>query len=224
MEIKIKSYNKQSTLIEAIILFIIGAVFYSKPDQIVKVVSIGLGITLTLFALVELIIYFYNLQYSINDKNKLATGIPVLITGIIFIFFANIVELFIRYIVGGGILLIGIIRLLSALSFKPKRKSFFSILITSLIIISLGIYTIVVKNFPIAFTGLIIMIYSGIEIIEYIIFNNIKAKEELDIIISEKNEIKSQEKPKESKKEITVKNAKIKEDKKNKKKKTESKK
>lgn len=208
MEIKIKTYNSQSTLLSSILFFILGGVFFTKSNEVVNIISIGLGITLTLFAIIELVIYFYNLQYSINEKRKLLTGIPLLILGIVFIFFSNVVELFIRYIIGGWILLTGISRLTNALSYNIKNHKFISLFITSIILISIGIFTIIKKNFTVSLAGIIMMVYSGIEIIAYIIFNHTNNENESIIIKDNKEEVKVIEEKEKNKKKVKVKKAK----------------
>ena len=77
-----------------------------------------------------------------------------------------------------------------------KRNKFISLLLMSIIVIGLGVYTILNKN-SLDIIGLLIMIYSIIEIIESIMFRTSSKKEEIN---NEVIEIEVVEKKKNSKK------------------------
>lgn len=182
MEIKIKSYSSQSSLIESIIFFIVGAILFSSADAILSFVSIGVGIILAIYAIVEIVIYFVGIHNQIYPPrtSHLIRGIISIIFAVIFIFFSNIVEQSIRFIVGAWILLTGITRLINALSMNKKNTKFWPLLIVSLLIIGIGIYTIVKGDIILTTIGIIMMIYSAIEIIGYIFYSKdtIKPEEE----------------------------------------------
>ena len=46
MEIKVKSYSKQSSLISSILFFILGAIIFTKADELIKLISIEVGVLL----------------------------------------------------------------------------------------------------------------------------------------------------------------------------------
>lgn len=182
MEIKIKSYSSQSSLIGSIIFFIIGAILFSSADAVLSFISIGVGIILAIYAIIEIVIYFINVRNQVYPPHAshLVRGIISIMLAIIFIFFSSIVEQSIRFIIGAWILLTGITRLINALSMNKRNTKFWPLLIVSLLITGIGVYTIVKGDIILTTIGIIMMIYSGIEIIGYIFYSKdtIKPEEE----------------------------------------------
>ena len=171
MEIKIKSYASQSSLLSSIIFFILGACLFTSAEKVVSIIAIIIGIILAIIAITNLTIYIYQTKKELpTSKSYMTTAIITLIFAIIFIFFSSIVEQFIRFIVGAWILLTGITRLINVLSTNTKSKKFIPLLIVSLLLIGIGVYTIVIGNIILSTIGLIMMIYAAIEIIGYIFY------------------------------------------------------
>lgn len=171
MEIKIKSYSSQSSLISSIFFFILGAILFTSADKVVSFISIGIGIILAVIGIFNLVIYFINVKKeNIVKKSTIVISIITLAFAFIFIFFSNVVEQFIRFIIGAWILLTGITRLINVLAMSPKNKKFLPLLIVSILLMIVGIYTIVISNIFLSTIGIIMMIYAAIEIIGYIFY------------------------------------------------------
>lgn len=171
MEIKIKSYSSQSSLISSIFFFILGAILFTSADKVVSFISIGIGIILAVIGIFNLVIYFINIKKeNIVKKSTIVISIITLAFAFIFIFFSNVVEQFIRFIIGAWILLTGITRLINVLAMNPKNKKFLPLLIVSILLMIVGIYTIVISNIFLSTIGIIMMIYAAIEIIGYIFY------------------------------------------------------
>lgn len=198
MEIKVKSYSTQSSLISSIIFFILGGILFTSADKVISFLSIAIGIILATTGIVFLVLYFISIKKLEQNKKYLINGIVTLIISIIFIFFSEVIEQFIRFIVGGWILFSGIIRLVNVLSMNNKNTKFFPLLIVSILLIIVGIYTIVIGNIILSSVGLIMMIYAGIEIIGYIFYSKDKQEKEetgaTSLIIPEKTEEKIKKK------------------------------
>ncbi len=182
MEIKVKSYSTQGSLISSIIYFIIGGILFAKADEVLATLSLIVGIIIAISGIVSFIIYYINRKKDIEYKNhkNLVYGIVLLIIATIFIFFSNIVAQFIRFIIGGWILFTGIIRLINSLSMNNKNNKFIPLLIVSLLLIAIGIYTIVKGDIILSSVGLIMMLYASIEILGYIFYS--KDKQEVEEI------------------------------------------
>jgi len=178
MEIKIKSYSSQTSLLSSILFFIFGAILWKTADDLLNVVSIIIGTILAISATVSLIIYFVQSRNGIPKKGNLIYGIIAIIIAAIFIFCSDVVEQAIRFIIGGWILLTGIIRLITVLSMNKKDKTFFQLLIVAALLIFVCIYTIVKDLFGLDYIGIIIMVYSAIEIIGYILYSKDKPQKE----------------------------------------------
>ena len=217
MEIKIKSYSKQSSLISAVLFLIFGAILFSNAERVVQALSVIVGIVFAIVGVVSLITFIINNKKGPNfaSKTSLISGIICLIFAIIFIFFSSVVEQSIRFILGAWILLTGIMRLIDTIS-NTKGNKFWSLLIVSILLISVGIYTIVFGDVILSTIGIIMMIYALIEIVGYIIYSKTTSDEEKNgtetLLIPEEEENTT------SKKKKRVKKAKTKEieDKKNK--------
>ena len=180
MEIKIKSYSSQSSLLSSILFFILGAILFTSADKLLNIISIIIGTLFATAATISLIIYFIRARKidGIPKKGNLTFGIVSLILAIIFIFFSNIVEQVIRFIVGGWILLTGIMRLINVISMPKKDSKFIQLLVVAILLIFIGIYTIVVEIFGLDIIGIIMMAYAGIEIVGYILYSKDKPEQE----------------------------------------------
>ncbi len=179
MEIKIKSYSSQSSLINSIIFFILGAILFTSAEKVMSILSISIGIILAVVSIIEFIIFFTHLHNDDFKKNKyLAYGIVTLIIAIIFIFWSSIIEQFIRFIIGAWILFSGIIRFINVLSINPKSRKFLPLLIVSILLMIVGIYTIIIGDVILSSIGIIMMIYATIEIIGYIFYTKDTMKPE----------------------------------------------
>ena len=88
-----------------------------------------------------------------------------------FLFFSETVEKAIRIVVGFWILFSGINRLINALKMTDKNKKFLSLVIVSILLILIGVYTIVIGDVLLSSIGIILMLYSAIDIIGYIFYS-----------------------------------------------------
>lgn len=171
MKINIKSYSSQSSLISSIFFFILGAILFTSADKVMSIISIAFGVLIAVSGIIELIIFYIKLKQEDPSKNKfLAFGIASLVIACIFVFFSSIVEQFIRFIIGAWILFTGIIRFINVLSMSSKSKKFVPLLIVSILLMIVGVYTIVVGDVILSSIGFIMMLYAVIEIAGYIFY------------------------------------------------------
>ena len=70
MEIKVKSYSTQGSLISSIIFLIIGGVLITYADSVKKFISIGIGTLLAVISVVSLVIYYLSRRKEDNIPNK----------------------------------------------------------------------------------------------------------------------------------------------------------
>lgn len=180
MEIKINSYKNPSSLISSIILFILGGILFTNPDIFVTTISKIVGAILLATAVVLLITIFINRKSYPLPLLKISSTIILLLLSIMFLFFSETVEKAIRIVVGFWILFSGINRLINALKMTDKNKKFISLIIVSLLLIIIGIYSIVIGDVVLSSIGIILMIYSTIDIIGYIFYSK-ETNETVDI-------------------------------------------
>lgn len=172
MEIKIKSYSSQSSLLSSILFFIIGAILFSSADKVISFISITFGIILAVSGIIEIIIYIIENKKEeiIPKKSRVLLSIFLIGLAIVFIFFSQVVEQFIRFIVGAWILFSGIMRFINAISMNKKSRKFLPLLIVSILLMCIGVYTILIGDIILSTIGIIMMIYSVMEIIGYIFY------------------------------------------------------
>ena len=189
MEIKVKSYSKQSSLISSILFFILGALVFTKAAELAKMISIIIGVLLAVIGTVLITYFYFTSKQQVYSKKSLIFGIISIILAIVFIGFSDVVGHFVRFIVGAWILFSGIMRLINVLTMGGKNTKFFPLLIVSILLIGLGIFTILVEN-ELEIIGILMMIYAAIEIVGFIFYTKDKqAKEEVgvtSIIVPEK--------------------------------------
>jgi uncharacterized membrane protein HdeD (DUF308 family) len=169
MEIKINSYSSQSSLISSLLCFIIGGILYAYAEVVLNFTSIAIGVVLSIVGVFSLITFYMDYKKGEIKKGKLLIGILTIIIAIVFLVFQNLVETLLGLTVGGWVLFVGVLRLISALRLEFKTKRFFINLIISLLLIILGIYTIANGGLLLEGAGILMMISSGVEIIGYII-------------------------------------------------------
>ena len=170
MKIHVKNYSDIISLVISIILLILGAIMFTRPNVITLFISYVIGGILILIGLFKCIKNYLDIKKDNTISSKeMITGLFLIIIGLVFIFLANVIEALVRVIIGGWILFTGINRLINALKLNKKTKRFIIFLILSIMIIGIGLYTILEANLAFKTIGLVLIIYSLIEINGYII-------------------------------------------------------
>lgn len=189
---------EKSSIIISILFFLLGLILFIDFNKVINFVSYVLGTIIIALGVYKLWSYYRKkLNNEITDYNEFGFGVVDLILGVLIIVLAEAFTTILRFFVGGYILLAGINRFVQTMSNNElKRNKFISLLLMSIIVIGLGVYTILNKN-SLDIIGLLIMIYSIIEIIESIMFRTSNKKEEIN---NEVIEIEVVEKKKNSKK------------------------
>lgn len=208
---KNNKYSSLGTLVTSLVLFIIGAILFTNPEDIVILVSQIFGCILAVIGLFNFVFYYRKKSKGIITNNQeLVSSLVLMVIGLIFIFLAGAFETALRFIIGIWILLSGINKLIATITLGPKTKNYTSMLIVSVILLLGGMYIILWKNLVLSVLGIVIMIYSGIEIYGYIIYkimeNSKDPVNDTDIIIPEK-EVREKEFVKDAK-EVEVKEVK----------------
>ena len=206
MRIDIKSYSSKSSLVSSIIFFIIGAILTAYSERIMTATYKVIGVVFLAITIgIILSIVVRKKKEQPIYANRVAIGIITLVLAILFFFFHGIIDEAIRFIVGAWILFSGVTRLINALRTDHKASRFIALLIVSILLIILGFVTIIKNGILLWVVGIIIMIYSAIEIVGYIFYSkdnkNFDSEEDSEdkLLIPEK---KDEEKPKKKNKKI----------------------
>lgn len=171
MNIKIKSYSSQSSIISSIIFFILGAVLFTSADKVITTLSKFIGVIFAIMAIGSFIVLFFQIRKNNVQKGNVLFGLISTALAIIFIFFSGLIEKVIRYFIGAWIVYTGIMRLIDALFMKKNNPKHISLLIVSLLLIAVGIYTILFGDVIITSLGVIMMIYAVIEAVGFILYS-----------------------------------------------------
>ena len=188
MKIGVKSYSSIISLIYSIIFFILGAIIFTRPEIIILFISYVIGGIIIVIGLFKCVKNYLDIKKdnSISSR-EMITGIVLIIIGLIFILLAGVIEAFVRLVIGGWILFSGINRLINSLELPKKNSQFIVRLILSFLLIGVGLYTILESNLAFKTIGLVLMVYSVIEILGYI-FNKQNTYIKEEIIIETKDD------------------------------------
>ena len=169
MKIGVKSYSSIISLIYSIIFFILGAIVFTRPEIIILFISYVIGGIIIIIGLFKCLKNYLDIKKDNTiSSREMISGIVLIIIGLVFILLAGVIEALVRLVIGGWILFSGINRLINSLEIPKKNNQFIIRLILSFLLIGVGLYTILESNLAFKTIGLVLMIYSVIEIIGYI--------------------------------------------------------
>lgn len=161
-----------SSLVTSIIFAILGILLINNPEGTAVVISYILGLTFGIIGLYKIITY-------IKEKGKcdfynydMVFGIGTIILGILTIVYRTQIETLLRILIGIWIIYSAMIRISLSLKLKSLDTGkvwVYSILVAVLMLIC-GVYAMFTSNAIIITVGLIILIYSILDIVESIIF------------------------------------------------------
>jgi len=167
--------NKESritvnNLIYALLFLVFGIILLTSTEDLITIVSKVIGGVLIVIGIIKAIIYIYMKgklgEYSLS---KLIVSLLFISFGALLIFLSGTLSFAIRTVIGIWIVFSGINRVIFAISISTlDKKSFLVYLITSLLMISLGI--VIITGVLDQLIGLLIIIYSVMEIVNYIYF------------------------------------------------------
>ena len=134
----------------------------------VKFITYIIGIIFVVYGSIKLYNY-YKLKDSISNI-QLTLGITTIVLGLIIMFCNGIIEFAIRLVMGGFILANGINKLIVALNSKDTNDKWIPLLIIAVILIIGGLYMVLKSNIVLSTVGLVLIIYSSVDILSYIMY------------------------------------------------------
>ncbi len=165
---KINKYKTGESLISAILFFFLGVVLFTNPYGIFKFVIYILGAFSILAGIFRLLI-FSKIAAITKEKSNVWSSITYILVGMTIIIcslvFFDAIELVLRLGVAAYFLYIGIIKLLSAIKTKNIYRKMN--IINSLVVIFLGLGLAFIQGLPFRIVGLVIILYSIVEIINF---------------------------------------------------------
>lgn len=161
-----------NNLIYAILFLVFGIILLNRSDDLMSIASKIIGIILIVFGIVKSIVYIYMKgklgEYKLSE---LLIGLVIIGLGVLLIVYAETLSFIIRMVVGFWALFAGINRIIFAIYMKTfDRIGFRMYLITAFVMILVGI--LLISGLLDQMLGLLIIIYSFAEIIDYIYYRS----------------------------------------------------
>lgn len=165
------------SILESIVFIILGGILIWKAEAAIKVISVILGLIFIVMGAGKIIGHF-----SINKKfiefydYELIYGLMAVVFGFIIIYYSSTIETILRIIIGIWIIYSSFVKLTLSLKIKQvESRAWIYSVILSIVMFVCGIYIILNEGTIIATVGIIMIIYSIIDIIEDLIcIKNIK--------------------------------------------------
>ena len=169
--IKQSKKGKKRSLIYSIILLILGIFLTFNSGGVLNTIFNILGILVVLFGIYRFVTYYHlKSQLKIDDSSILMSAVMSILFGVLIILLSNILTNTIQIITGIWLLFLGISRLSETDLSNLKNKNNLVSVIGAILIILLGLYTIFSENVVFVILGIILIIYSVLDIINYIRF------------------------------------------------------
>lgn len=158
----------KSSIISSILFLILGICLFVNPTEMVKFITYIIGIIFVVFGSIKLYNYYKSKETISNIQ--LTLGIMSIIIGIIIMFCNGIIEFVIRLIMGGFILANGLNKIIVALNSKEYNDKWKILLTIGTLLVIIGLYMILKSNIVLSTVGLVLIAYSSIDIISYILY------------------------------------------------------
>ena len=169
-----KDFLKKSgwtDILVSIVFAIIGIFMILNTDSATKIISYIIGGTFIIFGVIKIINYFA-LKGDFDFYNyDLIYGIIAILLGIVTIIYSGLLESMLRIMIGAWIIYSGLLRLSLSLKLHKANLHIWSFsLILSIIMIIGGLYMLLQNGALILTVGIIMVVYSVIDLIESAIF------------------------------------------------------
>ncbi len=173
---KILKKTGWSSILTSTIFAIVGIVLIASPEATITIISTILGLTLIAFGGYKVMEYLRNKGKYDAYTYDLAYGIIAIILGIVAMVYHQEIGTIFRILIGLWIIYSSVIRVTLSLQLRStKSKVWIYSLIIALVMLACGIYTISNAGTIVMAVGIVVLIYSILDIIEGIIFlNNLK--------------------------------------------------
>ena len=158
----------KSSIVTSLLFLILGICLLVNPAGMVKFITYIIGVIFVVYGSIKLYNYYKSKETISNIQ--LTLGITAIVVGIIIMFCNGVIEFVIRLVMGGFILANGINKLIVALISKETNNKWTTLLIISIILIIAGLYMILKSNIVLSSIGIVLIIYSSIDLISYIMY------------------------------------------------------
>ena len=170
-----------TSILTSVVFAVLGLIIYLNPNTTFTLITYIVGAIFILIGIPRVLTYF-KARADINvDNFELVFGIIAILLGIVVIICSSFIQAILRISIGVWILYSGIIRLGGSFKLKGLNVSEYiwvTMLLIAIIMLIFGFYIIIVQGSVISIIGILMIIYSVMDIIEEFIFmKNVKVLE-----------------------------------------------
>lgn len=163
--------NAMLSIILSVLFLILGIIVVMNPEVVMKLMAYTVGIAFVIVGIVKLITYFSNKSSVGSHEYEFLLAIVALAVGIFSITCGDTISAFFRIVIGIWITYMGVIRFIGSVQLKNVGISFWPfLLIMSILMVIAGIYVVANSGTLIVSLGVIMIIYSIMDLIEGISF------------------------------------------------------
>ena len=162
-----------TSLVTSIIFAILGIILIANPEGTIKFIAIILGVIFGLVGLYKIVNYIENKGKYDFYNNDIAYGVIAIVLGIVTICYSTQIGAIFRIIIGLWIVYSAILRINLSIKLKTIDSNVWIYsLIIALIMAFCGIFIICNSGAVIVTLGIVVVIYSVLDVIESIMFLN----------------------------------------------------
>ena len=169
-----KDFLKKSgwtDILVSLVFAVIAIFMITKSDAVVKIISYVLGGIFIIMGAVKIIDYFASKgKYDLYNYD-LIYGIIAIIIGLVTIFCSSLIESMFRIVIAIWIIYSGLVRLSLSTKLRAAQISMWNMsLVLSILMIIGGIFILFQSGSIVLSIGIIILVYSILDLVESIIF------------------------------------------------------
>jgi len=160
------------SLLSSLVFLLLGVILVNHPDDTIRVVSYVLGGLFIVFGLARMFSYFKSPKegFEYYDFN-LTIGSLCTIIGLVILVFGNAIATIIGFIIGIWIVLNAINRINASFRLKDQKIKYWYLPLTiAILILIAGFYIVFSPNLIPMTLGVIVIVYSIMDIVQNIIF------------------------------------------------------
>ena len=155
----------------SIIFAIVGILMIANTDVVTKIIASIFGIIFIIIGVIKIVDYFVAKGNSDFYNYDFAYGIIAIVIGIITITCSNFIESMFRIMIGIWIIYSAILRLSLSLKLRNANINIWSVsLVLSILMLIGGLYVLLQNGALVLTMGIIILVYSILDLIENIIY------------------------------------------------------
>lgn len=167
-----------TSILTSIVFAILGFIIYYNPNTTFTVITYIIGAIFIVMGIPRIVSYFKTKANFEAYNYDLVYGIIAILLGIVVIVCSNFIEAFLRIAIGVWILYSGVIRIGAAIrlqNINASKYAWITMLAIAIVMIIFGLYIVAVPGSVVATIGILMVIYSVMDIIEELIFmQNVK--------------------------------------------------